>query len=388
MKKSVLYKSPALTQSGYGVHSRQVAKWLLSKQELDVKFIVTPWGDTPWLLNRSAHNGLVGEIMERSVAKGTKASASVQLVLPNEWELDLGMSTNIGITAAVETDRCSQQWSQMCTQMTRVIVPSKHAKVNLESNGPLSNVFVIPESYSDAIASTKESNLPLWSTSFNFLVFGQITGNTTLTDRKNLFNTVKWICDTFKDDSDVGIVIKTNAGRNSKIDKNVTINMITSLLKEVRKGRSSPPVYLLHGDMSDEEVAMLYKHPQIKALASITRGEGFGLPILEAAASGLPVIATDWSGHLDFLRLGKFLSVKSQLVNVHESKVDGNIFVQGSRWAEPSEEDFKRRLTKFKESPSAPKQWAIELSEKLLNSHSFSSISKAYDEVLGDLLLT
>ena len=53
--------------------------------------------------------------------------------------------------------------------------------------------------------------------------------------------------------------------------------------------------------MSDEEMNSLYKHPNIHAYTTITHGEGFGLPIFEAACSGLPVIAPAWSGQVDFL---------------------------------------------------------------------------------------
>ena len=60
-------------------------------------------------------------------------------------------------------------------------------------------------------------------------------------------------------------------------------------------------VYLLHGDMTDEEMHSLYRHPKISAFLTLAHGEGFGLPIFEANYSGVPIIATGWSGQLDFL---------------------------------------------------------------------------------------
>jgi glycosyltransferase involved in cell wall biosynthesis len=138
--------------------------------------------------------------------------------------------------------------------------------------------------------------------------------------------------------------------------------------------------------MNDAEVASLYRHPQVKAMVSLTRGEGFGLPILEAAASALPVITTDWSGHTDFMKLGKYIGVQYQLSEIHQTRVDDKIFIKGSRWAQASEEDFKKRLIKFRNSSSTPKEWAIELSEKIKNEYSFNSISKKYDDVLGDVI--
>jgi len=217
------------------------------------------------------------------------------------------------------------------------------------------------------------------------LVFGQITARSVTADRKNTFNTIKWLCDEFKDDSDVGIIIKTNSGRQSLIDKLVTSSIINKLLKEIRKSQF-PKVHLLHGPMSDKHVAMLYKEQSIKGLISATRGEGFGLPILEAATSGLPVIATSWSGHLDFMELGKYIKLDYELRDVTNQRIDNKLFIKGSQWAEVKESDFKKKVRKFKENSKLPKEWAAELSKKLIEKFSFDSVSKQYDEVLNKYL--
>lgn len=382
--KSVILRGPVLTQSGYGVHSRQCARWLLGRKDLDVKFMATPWGDTPWIINSDAYDGLAGEIMQRTVQPESKADVSIQLQLPNEWDTKIGR-VNVGITAAVETDKCHPEWIAACNTMDMVIVPSKHARENLTNTGNVTKrLIVIPESYSDACAQSDSPTLPSFDTPFNFLVFGQLTGNNPNNDRKNILYTIKWLCEAFKDNKDVGIVLKTNVGRNSKIDRSLVKNMMTSLLAEVRHGQF-PKLHLVHGDMSEQEVASLYRHPQIKALVALTRGEGYGLPILEAAASGLPVIATGWSGHLDFLSHGKYVSIYYQLQEVHPSRIDNKIFVKGVRWAQPSEEDFKKRVQKFHQSSTIPKEWALDLQKKVLELYSFESICRSYDDAFKEI---
>jgi len=384
--KTVVLRGPMLTQSGYGVHTRQIARWLLARKDFDVKFITLPWGDTPWLIDQDAHNGLIGEIMRRSVKPDFKADISIQLQLPNEWDPSIA-PINIGITAGVETDRCNPEWVAACNNMTAVVVPSQHTKQCLAASGQLTKpLYVIPEAYCDAIRSTNLPTLPEFSTPFNFLIFGQLTGNNPESDRKNIFYSIKWLCETFKDDKEVGIVIKTNVGKNSRIDRGLTRGLLSQVVAESRRGSAYPKATLLHGDMSEAEVASLYRHPQIKALVALTRGEGYGLPILEAAASDLPVIATGWSGHLDFLKHGKYISVYYQLGEVHPSRVDNKIFVKGARWANPSEEDFKKRVSKFRQSHSTPKQWANELGEVLRDKYSLDSISKMYDEALKEFI--
>ena len=385
--KTVILRGPVLTQSGYGVHFRQVAKWLLSRPDLDVKFHALPWGDTPWLLNESLHDGLVGKIINRIVDEKERGDVSFQLQLPNEWDPKIA-KYNIGMTAGVETDRCHPDWIKACNSMNRVIVPSKHVVSCFENTGKVTvPIDIVPEAFIDTISKRTEDLpvLPQLSTNFNFLMFGQLTGNNPHNDRKNTFFTLKWLCETFKDDKDVGIVIKTNMGRHTKIDRNVVKGLLNGVLAECRKG-PYPKIHFLHGDMNDNEVASLYRHPQIKALVALTRGEGFGLPILEAAASALPVIATGWSGHTDFLKLGKYVSVYYQLGEVHPSRLDGNIFVKGARWANPAEDDAKKRIAKFRAQPTVPKEWAVDLSEKIQKLYNFETIAKTYDELLKDVL--
>lgn len=387
-KKTVILKAPTLTQSGYGTHSRQCAKWLLSRSDLDIRFVLTPWGNTSWVLDRNKFDGLAGSVMDRSVSPdqlNSKPDVSLQLVLPNEWDTNLA-KINVGVTAGVETDKCNPSWIESCNKMHSVIVPSEHTKFSFQNTGNVNvPIHVIPESYVEACVSAKRVELPSFNTSFNFLVFGQLTGNNPNNDRKNTFNTIKWLSEVFKDDKDVGIVLKTNVGKNTKIDRGLVNNMMTALLQEVRKS-SFPKLHLVHGDMSDEEVVSLYRHPQIKALVSLTRGEGYGLPILEAAACDVPIIATGWSGHMDFLKHGKFVNISYQLQQVHPSRLDKNIFMKNARWAEPSEEDFKKRVAKFRNSCEVPKQWAVELGSKIREQYSFDKIKQHYESVLSGVV--
>lgn len=383
--KTVLVRGPLLSQSGYGNHARQVFRWLLNKHpNLNIRTQVLPWGTTSWHVNPDAEDGLIREIMSRTGDVNQKFDVSFQIQLPNEWDPGLA-SFNVGVTAVVEADICSQDWVNACNRMNAVVVPSKFCETTLRKTGSVTSpIFVVPESFTTAIdRNENEINID-FDTNFNFLVVGTLTGNNPFNDRKNIFFTIKWLCEEFANDP-VGIVLKTNVGRGTRLDWDNVQKMIEKAIGEVRKG-AFPRIHIIHGMMSDKEVAGLYHHPKIKALVSPTRGEGFGLPILEAAACGLPVAVTDFSGHLDFMNEGKFIKFEYDLNVIHDTRVDDKIWMRGSKWAEVREADFKKKLRKFYNSSLTPKQWADELSKKLRATHSPSAIDEIYEKNLGRIL--
>lgn len=391
MRTKVLLRGPFLTNSGYGVHSRQIARWALSRGDWDVKFQVLQWGITPWILDRDQESGLVGQIMDRTDASDRdRYDISVQVQLPNEWDPRLAR-LNIGVTAGVETDVCNPEWVQKCGQMTAVIVPSNHTRNGFvkTSGGALkSPIYVVPESFYDEILQDVAPLDVDFSTDFNFLVFGQLTGNNPENDRKNIFYTLKWMFEEFKDESDIGIILKTNSGRTTKIDRTHTERIVRALVGEARSG-PNPRLHFLHGCMSNREVVGLMRHPKVKALVSLTRGEGYGLPILESAACGLPVIATNWSGHTDFLGQDDFIPVDYTLAPVHKSRVDGKIFVEGARWAQVSESSARKKMRKFYQKPSMPTHRSKECSRRLRREYSFEAVSRklseTFEEILGSI---
>ena len=380
--KTVLFRAPSLSQSGYGVHARQVFKWLLTRPDLKVYTQVVNWGDTPWYVSPGSCDGLIGRVMAATNSVPQKCDVSIQLQLPDEWDPNLG-SVNIGMTALVETDTCNPEWVERCNRMSAVVLPSRFTRDVLLKTSQMSplrtRVEVVPETFPDTVIEGSEIPQLDLKTSFNFLIVSQMTATDSTHDRKNILNTIKWLCEEFKDDPDVGIIVKTNSGRATTIDKALTRNAMKA---EVDKIKTRATVYMLHGDVSEREMMGLYRHPTVKGLVSLTRGEGFGLPLLEAAASGLPVIATGWSAHTEFLGLGKYVSIGYDLVPLHESRCDGRIFVKGSRWANPSESDFKKRIRKFKNSPDVPRQWAAELMQTVRKSYGWPAVKEQYDRVL------
>jgi glycosyltransferase involved in cell wall biosynthesis len=370
-------RGPLLSISGYGVHARQIARWAFL-QDFKITAEILPWGNTPWYTDRDECNGLIDKIMEASTPLQSKPDYSFQVQLPHEWNNTLAKK-NFGVSAIVETDRCSTKWIESCLKMNHVIVPSEFSKRCLVNSGLKSKrVTVIPESYIDSCAEIPDE-LPIeFETDKNFLMLGQMSGDWE-TDRKNTAQTIALFCDTFKGRDDIGLIVKTNSGSNSCIDRTISRNKLKSILQQVRKSEF-PKVYFLHGYLKDKEVSSLYHHPKVKGLISLTHGEGFGLPLLEAAACGLPVLATNWSAHTEFLNLGSWSKVHGRIEPVPQSKIDDIIFVKDANWANPDVASASHALKNFVENNEDLWDDAKALQQKIRNSYSFKKISYRYDK--------
>ena len=193
--------------------------------------------------------------------------------------------------------------------------------------------------------------------------------------------------DEFKD-KEVGLIIKTNFAKNCLLDRRLTYNSLRGLL-EKNKDRKCK-VYLLHGYMSDQEINSLYQHPKVRCLLSATHGEGFGLPIFEAAYNGLPIIAPAWSGHVDFLYMPKkdkngkiknksmFSIVDYNLIPVAEQAVWEGVVQKDSMWCDVKEPSFKVKMKDMVDNWDRHKKRATALQEYVLENFNQEKQYKAF----------
>lgn len=327
MKKKILVSGPVLTASGYGEQARFALRALRSREDLfDIYLSPTPWGHCGWIHNDNEERSWIDSIILKTIqynqamAGQPQFDMSLQITIPNEWKKMAPV--NVGYTAGIETNKISPHWIQPSNQMDKIIVVSNFAKKgfengvytaqdqngnqipNFKTNAPIEVV-----NYPVRKQEPKSIDLEL-STDFNFLVVAQ--GG----PRKNLPNTIKWFVEEFKDNENVGLVCKTHTAGSSIIDREVTYETISNVLAQHKDRKCK--VYVLHGDMTEQEMAGLYTHPKVKALISLSHGEGFGLPVFEAAYYGLPVVTTEWSGPTDFM----YCPNKDGKVKPHFARVD------------------------------------------------------------------
>ena len=151
-------------------------------------------------------------------------------------------------------------------------------------------------------------------------------------DRKNVGLLIKAFFELFKNKTKKpALILKTSGGGTSYMDRDDILKKIESIKKSVNS-TNLPNVYLLHGEFSDSEMNQLYNYPKIKAMVSLTKGEGYGRPLLEFSLTKKPIITTGWSGHIDFLDPEFTTLLPGQLTNVHDSAVVPNMILKESQW--------------------------------------------------------
>ena len=260
-----------------------------------------------------------------------------------------------------------------------VLCDSRDALIYCYKNGLNKNISVIPEHYNDNLNKKTEKFDIEFDKKFNFLILGQLTGDRPDNDRKNIENVISWYCETFKDEKNINLILKTNSGRCSLADRERTVNRVKNIVNKSRKGKY-PSIEVLHGNLTSEEIAGLFKHNKVKCLLSATRGEGYGLPLVDAAASAIPIVVPAYSGHMEFLEETNICPVDYNLNAIPDSRVDGRIFIKGSKWAEVSEDDFKDKIKQVYENYNQYKKKAQRMQQKIRNNFSREAVFVKYDE--------
>jgi hypothetical protein len=346
MKPTLVFQAPVATRSGYGDHARDLLHSLYKLDKFNIKIISTRWGATPMdALNydKPFHKWVVDNIIPQITEK---PDIYIQVTVPNEFQ-PLGFY-NIGITAAIETTACALDWIHGCNRMDLILVPSEHSKKSLvdtiynEADNQTQQLIkqhriekpveIIFEGFdeedfgTDVVAHVIE--LDQIKEEFAFLFVGHWLRGDLGEDRKNVGMMIKTFAMAFKNEKiKPALVLKTSSAGFSVLDRETTIKKIKDVLGN---DYGKVPVYLLHGDLTNAQMNGLYEHPKVKAMLNFTKGEGFGRPLLEFSLTGKPILVSNWSGHLDFLKQGAVL-LDGELKPVHESAAD-QFLLKESSW--------------------------------------------------------
>lgn len=406
-KPLCLIQGPVFSRSGYGDWSRDVAKSLLRYNKYDVKIATTKWGgnpikrfqedvDTSDPYNLMLFDKVLREPLNR------QPDLFIQVAIPNEFK-PVG-KYNIGMTAGIETTAASGEWIEGLNRMDLNIVTSRHSKkvfdeadyireykdgraseplrtekpIEIAWWGANTNVYKMTDEKVDSVEKLM-SNIP---ETFAFLFVGQWTNENPFHDRKDIGNLIKTFLNTFKDrDQKPCLILKTNGVNYSKVDKDTTLRKI-KVVEHLVEGDNKPNVYLIHGELSDIEMNALFNHEKVKCHVSFTHGEGYGHPLLLASLSGKPILAPDWSGHLDFLGSNKECLLQGKLEQINPA-CSNQWLIKESAWFNVAYGLAEERLKQMYFSMSQKtKDNAIALAKRNAEAFSVESTDKMFYNIL------
>ncbi len=411
IKPLCVVRAPCATRSGYGDMSRDIIRHLIEYDKFDVKVVSVNWGETPMNALDVANpkdKMILDRILTTPLMK--QPELFITITIPNEFET-IG-KYNIGITAGIETSIASPKWIEACNKMDVVFTISEHSKnvlvaskfgmknqqgqdvgvleitkpVEVLHNCINNHVIKKLEYEVDVVPSIKDvlKDIP---EKFCYLFVGHWLRGDLGEDRKNVGLLIKVFLETFKqvkDQPTPALILKTSGGNFSILDKREILKKIELIRNsvEIKEGQTLPNVYILHGELTDDEMNSLYNHPKVKAHVSLTKGEGFGRPLLEASISGKPIIASGWSGHMDFLNAEEAVLIGGELKQIHPSSVWDDILIKESSWFAPDIQQAANALAAVFMDYETFRKKAHKLGKENSKKFSYQTIQKQTWELL------
>lgn len=374
-KPRFVISSPFDSYSGYGAHSRDKIKAIIELNKYEVQLLPQKWGETSWgfCKDHPEWTFLLDYIVPQDWQK-TQPEIWAQITIPNEFQA-VG-KYNIGITAGIESTACKPEWVEGLNRMDMNWVSSKFAKDTFERmtyerkdqrTGQVTGVVKLEKPieviFEGANLSTykpikqseiKTIDLKDIKEEFCYLFVGHWMQGELGHDRKNVGVLIKSFYDAFrhKVGKKPALILKASSGVASYISRDTILDKIKTIRDDYGDAKL-PNIYLLNGEFDDSEINELYNHSKVKAMVSFTKGEGFGRPLLEFGLTGKPIIASGWSGHIDFLHPEYNVLLSGKLENVHQSAAN-NWLIPESQWFQVNP---KQGISALKEVYKSYKQY-------------------------------
>jgi len=347
-KPTFVISCPIDTYSGYGARSRDIVKAIIELDKYDVKVLPQRWGNTPFgFIKNNPEWGFLANYLLQQPQLPAQPEIWMQITVPNEFQ-PVG-KYNIGCTAGIETTVAPAEWVEGCSRMNLILGSSEHTikvlkdskfeKRDQQTNQTVGYIEWKGDSEVIFEGADIEKYKPVKSTfdlsnvkeEFAYLFVGHWMQGQLGEDRKNVGLLVKAFYETFKNKAKKpALILKTSTVGSSYMDRDELIKRI-KLIKDTVKLNNLPNIYLLHGEFTDVEMNEIYNHSKVKAMVNLTKGEGFGRPLLEFSLTNKPLITTNWSGHTDYLNPEFTTLLPGNMTKVHPSAAN-NMLLADAEW--------------------------------------------------------
>ncbi|URT70465.1 glycosyltransferase [Cytobacillus firmus] len=379
----VIWKGPVLDASGYGIASRE---YVLALDRLGVDLKIQPYTwNFPYEFNDQNKKERLLQLIN-SPYKENRQKILIYHCPPGivkDIENDRKKYDRILLNTVWETAGVPGSWLPVINACNGICVPCSLNVDALKKSGVKTPVYLVPHG-ADTQTFNPENKKFTFKEAKNKFVFVSIFD---FQHRKNPETLLKAYWSEFTSRDNVLMIIKTYGSSRRKI-----VNSISNYKRRLGFTGGTAPLCVLTGILPEEQLKGLYTLGNAFILP--TRGEGVGLPYMEALSSGIPVIATGWGGQMDFLNEQNSFLIDYKLEDPRKSMYGGSaisrqyhrLFGQGDQlWAEADFDDTKRQMRLAYENPLLCKQKGNKGRLDMLNltwDKAGSSMKRAIEETL------
>ena len=384
-KLKVLFKAPFRDYSGYATVARQFILELYKMDKFDLYLEPIVWINSGNLDIDPADKAILDKLIAKGKDITPEDTTLIHFSIATEFFGEQSPFKNtIGFTM-LETDKTSQTWAHKCNQMDAILVPSAFCMSSFMQSNIVKPIRIIPFGVDfdkfkpEGPKLIKDEDI---TTKYNFLFVGQWLQQG---DRKNILGTIRTFLNLFKDNSDVGLILKSYLVSAGTVDKMTMNAQIQGLRQQMGlKEDEGPKIYLVHGALTEESMIKLYRNADAFLLP--TAGEAWGMPLLEAAAMELPIITTGGTG------AESFLNPKYTIMLEHEWKPIGHmlywpgVYEPHQQLTIPNMEEFSRMVHRIYKHQDISKAQAKKQREELIErDFSWKNAAKQLAEAIEDL---
>lgn len=404
MKPLFVISAPVDTYSGYGSRSRDLVKAIIETNKYDVKILPQRWGGTPWnfIQDHQQEWGFLKDYFLNQPQLPKQPEIWAQVTVANEFQ-PIG-KYNIGFTAGIETTITPPEFLEGVNRMDVTFVSSEHAKfsmmesfaqeINQQTKEVIREIRVTKPVEVLFEGADIEKYKPVTTPcsidiqvkeDFAYLFVGHWLPGDIGEDRKNVGLLIKAFYETFKNKTKKpALILKTSIGGTSYMDREEILKRI-AMIKATVNSKNLPNVYLLHGEFTDQEMNEIYNHSKVKAMINLTKGEGFGRPLLEFSLVKKPIITSGWSGQLDYLNPEFTTLLTGELTPVHPSAAN-QFLLKEAKWFTPDNGQVGQYLKDVFENYKKYQEKAVRQAYKSKTEFSYEKMKELIDERLTALI--
>lgn len=271
-----------------------------------------------------------------------------------------------------EATEAPEAWIRYCNMMDEVWVPTEWDRKKFVKAGVNTPIYIIYQGLDSQYFHPEFAPMQTDAKeSFKFLV------NAAWYPRKNLHNLIVAFQSEFRKGEDVCLIVKTmNLGLNDGIENEIN---------KIAKDENSANVYIKEEDIPEHKMPSLYTMADCFVLP--TRGEGWGLPLFESLACGVPVITTGYGAPFEILKDDKGVPYPGvHFIDYKETiALDKYVYMEGKKWAEPNMVQLCEKMRYVFNNKREEKAKALETSKIIREKFSWQEVTKAIKVRLEDI---